>query len=165
MNRFNEYFEYDETSKTCLRWKVKRRRIKAGDEAGFLNNTGYWRVGLLGKQFLCHRIVWELHHGVIPAGCVIDHVDKNPQNNQIGNLRLCTQLENNWNQTTNRIGVSSQYKGVHWHSSSGKWRSRIRFEGKSKHLGCYSCEVEAAKAYNVAALQIHGEYASLNTFD
>lgn len=101
---FNKYFYYDETSPTGLRWKIhngQRNHSKrlAGDVAGYLSkgskyNECAYRVGLLGKEFKVHRIVYCLVHKRLDQNLVIDHVDGNPLNNKIENLRETTQIRN-----------------------------------------------------------------------
>jgi len=56
----------------------------------------------------------------------------------------------------------SKYKGVHWHKLHKKWAARITFERKQIHLGYFLSEIEAAKAYDRAAIKYHGEFAYLN---
>ena len=56
-------FTYDESSPSCLRWKVSRiggRGICPGDVAGSIDSKGYWRVGISGKEYRVHRIVYHL---------------------------------------------------------------------------------------------------------
>lgn len=97
---FTPYFEYDETSPTGLRWKVDviigvngGVGIKAGTAAGTLraDSVGVPRqvtVGLKGKYYRAHRIIYRMHHGYIDPELVIDHKDGNPWNNKIENLKL-----------------------------------------------------------------------------
>ncbi len=88
-----------------------------------------------------------------------DHKDRNPFNNQKFNLRHCTQSQNMANIPKRRlIKASSNYKGVNSCSQTDLWRARIN----SKHIGYYPSEVEAAKAYNIAAKKLYGEFACLN---
>lgn len=99
-----EYIEYDETSKTGLRWKkllnIQCRRISIGDEAGHLNNTGYYRSQFNARNYLNHRIVYFLYHGYCPD--ILDHIDGNRQNNNINNLREATLSDNGHNRKINK---------------------------------------------------------------
>lgn len=70
----------------------------------FFNGINYWRGkheryyrNAQHKPHSLHRAVWEYHYGIIPNGMVIDHIDRNTDNNQIENLRCVTQGENNLN--------------------------------------------------------------------
>jgi hypothetical protein len=94
-------------------------------------------------------------------GLTVDHIDHNGLNNQRSNLRVCTYREN----SLNRIPIgSSKYLGVCVYKSGGKERIRasIKSFGKTTHLGYYKTESDAARAYDKAASQIHGEFANLN---
>lgn len=111
---------------------------------------------LLGKQktIRMHRIVAGTHDGM-----QTDHIDGDTLNNQSDNLRTCTRAQNLCNsgrQTNN----TSDFKGIR--ASGKKWRSRIRIDGKLIHLGYYLTPEEAARAYDEAAKELHGEFARLN---
>ena len=95
---------YDETSPTLLRWKVDRfsgtnMKVKfasAGDVAGgeMPDANGYTVIGLFGKIYKIHRVIFTLLRGNIPEGYVINHKDGNRANNLIGNIEICTIAEN-----------------------------------------------------------------------
>lgn len=57
---------------------------------------------------------------------------------------------------------SSKYKGVTWYKEREKWMVRININKKHIFLGYFESEIEAAKAYNDAAIKYYGEYARLN---
>ncbi len=94
-------------------------------------------------------------------GFEVDHIDGNPLNNQRCNLRICTHQENLRNQKLQKHGTS-KYKGVFWNTRRGGWHASICVNKKSKYLGVYTNEAEAAIAYNNAAKDIFGEFAKLN---
>ena len=113
------------------------------------------RNGGYGPIIGMHRVI--LNSG---KGMEVDHIDGNGLNNQRSNLRLCTRNENAKNRF--KIVGISKFKGVGWHHKLRKWRSRINVDGKSKFLGCFNSEIEAAIAYDIAAKKYHGEFARLN---
>lgn len=115
---------------------------------------GYIQTRIAGTTVLLHRYI------VGNPFSEIDHHDGNRHNCHESNLRLATSLQNKQNQKPKK--GSSQYKGVYLHSQNFNWNARIRANGKRLHLGCFSSEIEAAKAYDIAALQFHGEFAYLN---
>ncbi len=104
------------------------------------------------------REVWM--HAFLMGWPLTDHIDGNGLNNHRSNLRAATNAQNLWN--TGSRGGSSQFKGVHWYKRKGKWRAAIELNSKTKHLGYFADEVEAARAYDAAALRFHGEFACLN---
>jgi hypothetical protein len=106
-----------------------------------------------------HRFIWELWNGNIPKEMEIDHVDRNPLNNQLSNLRLASSSQNK----CNRLGTqhSSKYKGVSWNSERHKWVSQLAKNGRI-YSARFNDEVEAALAYDIKALEIFGEYAYTN---
>lgn len=67
----------------------KRNRLKES-----ISYKGYVTVTLNGKQYYLHRLLWETFVGEIPDGYEIDHIDTNPRNNSLENLRLVTHKEN-----------------------------------------------------------------------
>ena len=110
------------------------------------------------KTILMHRLILGLKPGD-PRQC--DHKDHNGLNNQRHNLRCATRAQNQHNQKPYK-GTSSQFKCVCWHRGAGKWAARIRVNGQSIHLGLFTSEIEAALAYDKAALRYYGEFANMN---
>ncbi len=94
---------YDETSPSCLRWKVSGPGKAFHGVAGTKRDDGYYSVAINNKRYLVHRVVWVLFHYKIDRTLVIDHIDRNPSNNFIDNLRLVTQGENNKNKGSYRV--------------------------------------------------------------
>jgi hypothetical protein len=91
----------------------------------------------------------------------IDHINHNGLDNRRCNLRPATISQNNWN-SLKRKNTTSKYKGVYWCKITHKWLSKIKMYGKSYHLGYYKKEIDAARAYNIKAKELFGEYAKLN---
>lgn len=109
------------------------------------------------------RVTILMHQEVIgkpEAGLEIDHKDRDGLNNQRSNLRFVTHSENMMGQKT--IKGTSRFKGVSWRASSNKWRALIRVGGRLNHLGYFTDEEDAARAYDAAALEHFGEFARLN---
>ena len=125
---FEADLDYCESSYTYLRWKTsgsnKANKRIVGQPAGGIA-SGYGAVRLSGKYYAIHRIVWVLNCGNIPDGFVVDHIDGNPLNNNISNLRLITQAQNSRN--TKRLkNNKSGVVGVSFHTNSKRKASRWR---------------------------------------
>ena len=108
-----------------------------------------------GKNIKMHRFILQLTDSRIK----VDHKDRDGLNNQKGNLRKATVAQNQRNAGV-RSDNSSGFKGVGWHK--GKWYVRIHTDSKRLHVGIFSDLMEAAKAYDAAAVKYHGEFASTN---
>ena len=149
-----EHFEYCDGH---LWWiKPISNRVKLGEQFG-TNVHGYRRCQLFYKVYMEHRLIWLYHYGVWPTK-QLDHIDGNPDNNKIENLREVTNQQNQYNKGS-RKESTSQYKGVSWHKRDKKWVAQARIGGKNKTIGSFHCEHEAAEAYRKATEQLHGEYA------
>lgn len=103
-----------------------------------------------------------MHREIMNAtsGMEVDHRDRRRINNQRSNLRVCTTSQNGCNkfQSNNTSG----FKGVAWHKKDKKWRAYIKLNRRQIHLGLFNDKIEAAKVYNAAAMEHHGEFAILN---
>jgi hypothetical protein len=95
----------------------------------------------------------------IKAGFQIDHRNLNPLDNRKENLRLATIQQNAWNRR--RRNGATGYKGIH-RLPNGRFRARIRLNRRPVSLGCFGTPMEAAKAYDEAALKHFGEFARTN---
>jgi hypothetical protein len=118
--------------------------------------AGYAGTHVKGKFILMHRMIMKP-----PKGKVVDHIDGNPLNNCRSNLRVCTPPENVRN-CAKRRNAASRYKCVGYDKKRGKWFSRFRFKRKHIWLGFFDEEVEAARAYDLKAVQFFGEFARPN---
>jgi hypothetical protein len=89
----------------------------------------------------------------------VDHIDLNPLNNQRSNLRPATHSQNLANQ---KPRSSTGYKGVQPLRGSKKFGAYISIDGRTRYLGSFVLPVDAARAYDAAALLHFGEFAYLN---
>lgn len=137
-----------------LYWKVQRGRCVVGSEAGAIAVNGRVYVQLDGKKHLAHRIVWIMHNETCPE--FLDHIDGNPLNNCIENLRPATKAQNAMNRVVksdNKLGVKGVCK------RKNKYAAQIYAEGKNIFIGLYDSVSEAAEAYKQAANKHFGEFA------
>lgn len=112
-----------------------------------------------------HRLI-RMHRLIInaPDEFDVDHINGNGLDNRRSNLRLCNMAENQHNQRPQK-GGSSEYKGVCWDNFHNKWKAQIHPRKKHIHLGYFNDEIEAARAYNYAAIRLYGEFARLNQIE
>ena len=136
---FMKFLEIDETSKTGLRWiATPDPKIRVGDEAlRSISKKGYFRGWFGGRQYMAHRVVFLLKYGHWPEK-QIDHIDGNPKNNRIENLREVSGQTNIQNRKS---------RGTTFNAHHGKWHARICANGVSHHLGYFKTETEAHSAY------------------
>ncbi len=140
-----ELFTYYPLSGLLLRKKCTCNRHKLGELVGGSRADGYCQVMVKSVKYLVHHIVWVMEYGVWPTGH-IDHINREPNDNRLANLREVTPSQNNQN-----TGMSSRntsgHKGVGWHAPMSMWRARIKVDRKDKHLGYFKNREAAAAAY------------------
>jgi hypothetical protein len=151
----HEYFDYLDGK---IFWKKLPRanHTRVGDEAGSTESLGYRVVRVLGRVYRAHQIIFLMHHGRFPME--VDHIDGNPGNNRIDNLREVTRSQNMANRKMS-INNSSGVKGVYWHRITGKWQARFKKDGKTIYVGLFDDIGDAADAIKSSRVAHHGEYA------
>jgi hypothetical protein len=134
MGKYKDWFLYDDSSKSCLRWNREicsgasgsHVNVSVGDEAGGFNKVHeYFIVRFKGRLTGVHRIIWEIFNGDIPEGFQIDHIDGVRSNNNISNLRAVEPIFNSRNHkkrvdnTSGVVGVSLSEKlgNMYWRAS------------------------------------------------
>lgn len=122
--------------------------------------NGYAARGEYVEEKRNNRTVF-MHREVMKSITSIDHIDGDKLNNQKSNLRVANKSQNAANMVKKQK-CTSRFKGVVWHKKAKKWMSRIVVNYKGIYLGIYNSEIEAAEAYNDAALKHFGEFARLN---
>jgi hypothetical protein len=140
--------DYEELSKHRWYCSTYGYAVRSVSKFAGRRDLIYMHIQLLGRE----------------KGLEIDHINGNSLDNRRCNLRRVTHQQNVHNSKP-QFGGSSTYKGVYWHNGAKKWVSRIQCNGKLKHIGCFTSEKEAAKAYNYVARACFGEYARLNILE
>lgn len=152
----HEIFEYDENSPSSITWKVnKPPRGKKSLPAGSIDERGYWRVRFNNKRLYVHRIIWELFYGITPA--YIDHIDGNPSNNNIANLRACNNSENACNRQANKnnkLGI----RGIYFCKEKKAYCARVHKNGKNVFMKRFKTIEEAESAVKEARRIFHGDF-------
>lgn len=149
---FIDRFEYRDGK---LFYKKSHGCMKKGSEVGTKNPSGHIKTLINKKPYLLHRIIFLMHHGFLPE--FIDHIDGNPSNNRIENLRPATHSENNLNRGKHKRNTSG-YKGVTWVATEGRYSARIAIGKKRFFLGYFDDAKEAHQAYCDFAREIKHQY-------
>lgn len=117
----------------------------AGKEAlTALEAYGYKHGHILKIKLKAHRVVWAMLHGCWPVG-EIDHINGNPADNRIGNLRDVSHSDNLKNRKISKNNTSGVV-GVYWRKDRMKWRACIEANGVQMHLGTFDTRDEAVEA-------------------
>lgn len=156
VERLRELLDYNKNTGMFTRRVSTSPRAMQGMIAGDVDAKGYWRLRVNGKRYLAHRLAFFYVNGVWPVH-EVDHINCVRTDNRWENLREATPQQNKHN-TKCHADSKTGIKGVDI-SSSGKWRARIRIDGKEKHLGNFHSVAEAVSAYRQAAIVNRGKYA------
>jgi hypothetical protein len=147
----DEDFEY----LNQFKWYVKK-----DDKNGKFYAEREIRLNGKRKKNSMHRVIVNNNDSKMHT----DHCNGDTLDNRRLNLRICTASENAMNQSKN-INNTSGYKGVSWDRTKNKWIVKIIANKTRHHVGYFLNKIEAAKAYNDAAIKFHGEFANLNKID
>ena len=140
MELLRERYDYHPDGFFIMKNPAKSSPYNAGDRLrGSITNTGRLQVTFLGKTYLYHRLIYIWHYGDIQYD--IDHINNNPLDNRIENLRDITRGENN----KNRIDTKQNGEfGI-----SYKKRNRIPLsEEQKKTVSQYNREYYERKKIN-----------------
>lgn len=140
-----------------LKWtaKTNKRNVYAMRSIGDYRIKPAKNIGM--HQIILERILGRpLENGELP-----DHKNCNSLDNTRSNIRLANQTQNHANQRLSSRNTSG-YKGVTYFKRTGRWVAKIKKNRVTKCLGYYDTPEEAAIAYNIAAIDLFGEFARLN---
>jgi hypothetical protein len=135
-------------------WRQWNNRY-ANTKIGHYRN-GYMTGHFKGKKILLHRVIYFKFHNELPE--LIDHIDGNPSNNLVTNLRAADHDKNQMNRalpSNNTSGV----KGVYWHKQMRKWQVIIGIERRHVYLGLFDSKDKAIEVRKAAERKFHGEFA------
>lgn len=127
----------------------------AGQVAGSITKQGYHAVRFGRERYLAHRIIWKIWTGGDEPE-ELDHIDRNPLNNSVTNLRAATRSENNRNKALSKYNTTG-FVGI-YQNPKGKWVAQIKLMGRGNHLGLFETieEAIAARAGAEVALRLAG---------
>jgi hypothetical protein len=150
-----EYLHYDPETGDFTWLKYVNSRVRIGSVAGTAKQ-GYKYIGLLGKDYLVHRLAWLYVYGKWPA-FEIDHINGVKYDNQLCNLREATRSQNLRNSGVRKSNISG-HKGIYYHPRANKWVAYIKYNKKLRYLGGFNTKEEAIAVYIQFAQRIHGEF-------
>lgn len=142
-NELKNVLRYDPETGELFWTSIAHKSVK-NKKAGTPDRLGYIIVLYKGRPYKAHRIAWLLTHGCWPIG-MIDHIDGNPSNNRLDNLRDVDNATNQINRHKARKDSVSGLMGASPYKD--KWRAQIKRNGVIKYLGVYNSAVEAHAAY------------------
>ena len=143
-----------------LFWKVNRGAKKVqGQKAGTQLPTGHIaiRVRELGGAIYAHRIVFYFFNGYVPD--MIDHINNNPVDNRIENLRACTRSENYMNKGAHK-NSKSKLKNVYFNKRLNTWYVQLKADGRKFYVGCLKTAEEAKAVASALRDKHHGQFAN-----
>lgn len=138
-----------------LIWRINRSGgTKALSNAGYLRkiraHRSDWYIGIDNVEFAASRLIYFMSTGVDPGSSQVDHIDRNPHNNNISNLRLDSTGELQSHNRSFSKSNTSGLIGVSWNKKKHKWVAQLQNKRKNNYLGAFDCKIEAASAYNDA---------------
>lgn len=131
--------------------KMWNGRLSGKPAFTFAMPKGHLQGAIFNRQYLAHRIAWAVYHGAWPEA-QIDHVNGDPADNRLTNLREVESAENQKNMKrakNNKSGVT----GVRWHKRGQKWSAEIGVDGSSVFLGLFGSFSDAVAARSRAEIQ------------
>jgi hypothetical protein len=148
-----EDFEYKDGE---LYWKKKGYSRTIGKKVGSPDRNGYLHMHYRYKTVFIHRLIFLMHHGYLPK--ILDHIDGNPTNNRIENLREATAFQNSANSKISKSNTTG-VKGVSWRKREQRYFAQCRVNGKQYEIGRFKVLEDAAKAVREFREKFHGDFA------
>jgi hypothetical protein len=136
-----------------IRLKSVSSTAQKGARAGSVKTNGRVSIKVDSVPYEAHRLAWAMFYGEEPDG-EIDHINRNPADNRICNLRCVTHLKNSHNRSTQKTSTSG-VTGVLWHIRSKRWYATIRAGGVRIYLGCFKEKADAVAARKAAESKYH----------
>lgn len=105
-----------------------------------------------------HRVIMNA-----PKQYFVDHKNRDGLDNRRKNLRLVSDQQNKWNAKKSKASTQ-RFKGIRFDARSTfrPWIAILKIDGKTKHLGCFRTDEEAARAYDAKVREVRGEFGLLN---
>ena len=152
------YDNYSISSFGRVRNDKTNRILKPGTDGSGYYYVNFYDNGNVKKNKIHKLVANAFIKNPLNKRCV-DHIDRNPKNNHITNLRFATIQENNRNASKKKNNTTG-YIGVTYHKPTGKYVARFHLNGKRKHIGLYTTKLEASEAYQAKVNEHYGEFAN-----
>jgi hypothetical protein len=146
ITRLYELVEVDTLRGLVFRRGKRHKHVRTPDGRGYLCIT------LDGRSYKAHRVIWAFVHGRWPSDKVeIDHINRDPADNRLSNLRLASRSQNQGNRRRSR--------GYYFYPRTSRYIACIGRRGRSRYLGMFDTEQQASAAYQKAHAEQHGEFS------
>lgn len=147
--------------------QLTKGRVALVDDEDYEMLIGLGVRWCVNDGYAFNRVHGRMHRFLVsaPKDTMVDHINGDKLDNRKENLRFATNSQNQANRKVAR--GASKFKGVTWQkraydTSRGYWKAQIVVNGELRYLGKYDTDLDAAKAYNDAAVRFFGEFAHLN---
>lgn len=157
LERLRQVYFYDPHSGEFTDLRPDRAGRRCRRSGGVINDNGYLILRIDKRSYRAHRLAWLYVHGAWPSKH-LDHINGNPIDNRIANLREAEVADNMANSRKPRTNTSG-YKGVSWSKGMKQWRADIKVRGERILIGYYDCPIEAHNAYCKKAVETKGAFA------
>lgn len=156
--RLREMLSYDPVT-GLFAWRCRRNSTTLrGAIAGYVGRKGRRIIGIDGRTYLAHRLVWLYVYGRWPDP-EIDHENTDQSDNRLTNLREASSGQNKANVGL-RADNTSGFKGISLDRRTGRWRAEVQHKGRRIFLGTHATPEQAHAAYLRGALTYHGTFAN-----
>ncbi len=133
-----ELFDYRDG---YLYWKKSGSGRKLNQPIGCKNKLGYWQCKVKNKQWYLHRLIWLWHGNKLIQGMQIDHINRNPSDNRIENLRQVTPSKNRQNNGGKYVKFKRKDRWSWWEAYAPRTGNN-----PAKSIGCYKTKEKAENA-------------------
>lgn len=141
IEEWKDVFQIDRNSPSGVSWNINGNNKVKGKPCGWKSDTGHWKCEYKNKSISLHRVVFYLANGYVDSNMVVDHIDQNPSNNVIENLRIISPKENFRNKKKGSNNVSG-VNGVHEiHKFVATWSEDGKAKSKDFRVSDYGVEL------------------------
>ena len=142
-----------------LFWRDPSYPRKAGPIGSKNVISGHMSFQYKGQKLKVHRVIFAMYTGVDPADLVIDHINHDPTDNRIANLRICTLAQNTVSVAGSNKLNTSGFRGVYWNGSKTSWVASVPNGDNTKTVKSgFKCATSAAVYAQQLRIKKHGEF-------